>query len=416
MLLATARAGEGRIGEAQSALARALELDADVAGGKSTLAILKMLSWEFDAASDAAEHAYRLGERGAYPPALLRAGQLARAVDVAFEDLLASPLDPMVRNLHHKAVFLARRYVQSLEVADRVRASQPNYTDDFEEAALLKLGRFSDAHRAALAHLENACGTPCDPGREAAAAGWHEGGLEAAIRARLATAIEIGLPETRRQVPGGSAVMVAVDYASLGEIDLAFEWLEMGFRTRDVHMYAMGIFPQLDVLRLDPRFDDLLERMGFPDADSPEKNGDLGQVLALQGRSVEATARLNRAIQARPTHESRSRWEYHRALAHFAAGNDDAAIRAANVAQALAKTGHQIALVRLLIAASHAHAGRTEEASGVVDAVREAWPEISIDLDLAPMFLAGDRALADRYARGLRLAGLAGEGGTTISE
>jgi hypothetical protein len=45
----------------------------------------------------------------------------------------------------------------------------------------------------------------------------------------------------------------------------AFAWLERGYRERDPQMIALKAFPPFDPLRSDPRFDDLLRRIGFPE-------------------------------------------------------------------------------------------------------------------------------------------------------
>ncbi len=50
-------------------------------------------------------------------------------------------------------------------------------------------------------------------------------------------------------------------YASLGEKDQAFEWLEKAYQARDSSMFMVD--PQLDPLRDDPRFQDLLRRMNL---------------------------------------------------------------------------------------------------------------------------------------------------------
>ena len=55
-------------------------------------------------------------------------------------------------------------------------------------------------------------------------------------------------------------------YAALGEIDEAFCWLETGYQERAAWMVVLKIDPHLDPLRCDPRFEDLLRRMNFPDA------------------------------------------------------------------------------------------------------------------------------------------------------
>ncbi len=54
-------------------------------------------------------------------------------------------------------------------------------------------------------------------------------------------------------------------YASLGNTDEAFRWLEKGFQERNFDMIWLKTSSSWDSLRSDPRFDDLVQRMGFPE-------------------------------------------------------------------------------------------------------------------------------------------------------
>ena len=58
---------------------------------------------------------------------------------------------------------------------------------------------------------------------------------------------------------------IAMHYAQLGEKDQAFAWLEKGFEKRDSPMFRLKVEPCWDPLRDDPRFQDLLRRMNFPE-------------------------------------------------------------------------------------------------------------------------------------------------------
>jgi len=57
----------------------------------------------------------------------------------------------------------------------------------------------------------------------------------------------------------------ALIYIALGEKDKAFEWLEKSYAQREGMMLHLKVDPRLDNLRSDPRFQDLLERINFPD-------------------------------------------------------------------------------------------------------------------------------------------------------
>ncbi len=54
--------------------------------------------------------------------------------------------------------------------------------------------------------------------------------------------------------------------AALGEGDAAFEWIEKAYVDREASIAWIRVSSGLDPLRSDPRFDDLLRRIGFPES------------------------------------------------------------------------------------------------------------------------------------------------------
>ena len=67
----------------------------------------------------------------------------------------------------------------------------------------------------------------------------------------------------RRYVP---AYEVALVHAALGDIDLAMAWLERAYQERGGWLVYLRIDPRLDRLRADRRFQELLGRIGIPNA------------------------------------------------------------------------------------------------------------------------------------------------------
>ena len=65
----------------------------------------------------------------------------------------------------------------------------------------------------------------------------------------------------REYVPSTS---IALIYAGLGENDQAFAWLDRAYEERAFQMQWIKIEPRLDGLRPDPRFQDLMRRVGLP--------------------------------------------------------------------------------------------------------------------------------------------------------
>jgi serine/threonine-protein kinase len=60
-----------------------------------------------------------------------------------------------------------------------------------------------------------------------------------------------------------SPYTIAMIYNSLGERDAALTWLERAYEQRNVRMTYLKVEPKWDNLRDDPRFQDLLRRVGF---------------------------------------------------------------------------------------------------------------------------------------------------------
>ncbi len=61
-----------------------------------------------------------------------------------------------------------------------------------------------------------------------------------------------------------SPTFLADDYIRLGDKDRAMEWLEKGYKERASAIPYLKVDPMYDPLRSDPRFQDLLRRIGLP--------------------------------------------------------------------------------------------------------------------------------------------------------
>ena len=68
------------------------------------------------------------------------------------------------------------------------------------------------------------------------------------------------MEDARREKP--AAFDMAEIFAQLGEAEKAFEWLEKGFQERTYTMMYLKVAPNLDSLRSDSRFANLLRRIG----------------------------------------------------------------------------------------------------------------------------------------------------------
>ncbi len=60
--------------------------------------------------------------------------------------------------------------------------------------------------------------------------------------------------------------MVADGYAAIDELDKAFTWLEKALEARSAGLIYLGVDPAYDSLREDPRFVELLRKVGLPES------------------------------------------------------------------------------------------------------------------------------------------------------
>ena len=60
--------------------------------------------------------------------------------------------------------------------------------------------------------------------------------------------------------------MLALVSSYLGDADTTFRWLERAYKLRSPLLPHIAVVQHFDPLRSDPRFDDLLRRIGFPES------------------------------------------------------------------------------------------------------------------------------------------------------
>ena len=60
-------------------------------------------------------------------------------------------------------------------------------------------------------------------------------------------------------------IIFALGYAYLGEMDEAFKWLEKTYNERFFWFLSIKVAPDWDVFRNDPRFDEFIKKMNFPE-------------------------------------------------------------------------------------------------------------------------------------------------------
>jgi hypothetical protein len=80
---------------------------------------------------------------------------------------------------------------------------------------------------------------------------------------RAAAKTTLGDLERLRAESYASALDIATIHAAVGDRESAFRWLDRAAEERAFHLIYLKVWSELDPLRPDPRFKDLVRRLGL---------------------------------------------------------------------------------------------------------------------------------------------------------
>lgn len=378
----------------------ALSIDGRLPAAHTAVGLVRLLrDWDLDGARSAFRQALALSPNDpkslhGYLIFLRVDGQITEALQVAKKLVGQSPHDIHARVERAKSLYDARLYEDAINEVRSIREIEPDFHTLYESIAYFRLGRFEESYRARIAFYERA-GPAFDKVRAEAMSAWAEGGYESVLRALLRHQ-EQELPESDKNWI----------QAQLGEFDQAFLALELLAEERAPWLIGIRSNPNFDVLRLDRRFDTLVDSIGLPPlAEDPPMMAEIGRRMAFTGRGAEALARLNRAITASPNDERLPYWMESMAWAQFATANYAQTLECAERLLEQSISRHAAAFAHLLRASSFAQLGEFEAAQSAFADAQDRWPtSLQIERDLLPFFLGSDKDLCNRYISGLRKA------------
>lgn len=247
--------------KAKAAAMRALELDDNLAEAHTSLAAAYEYEWNWEEVERQYTKAIQLNPNYGtahhwYSAYLISRKRFDEAISEARRALELDPLSLIINTALGRALHSARRYDEAIEQLRKTVDMDPSFAEAHFHLALAHEGK--GAYEDAIREFEKSLELFGDKSMKAwVARVYAESGKKQQALKALAEVMAL----SRREQ--ASPFAIATLYAVLGDKDRAFEWLEKLYTERNYYVVFLNVDPALDGLRDDPRFADLLRRIGL---------------------------------------------------------------------------------------------------------------------------------------------------------
>jgi TolB-like protein/DNA-binding winged helix-turn-helix (wHTH) protein/Flp pilus assembly protein TadD len=249
---------------AEAAARKALELDDTLAEAHTALGSIQHRSkWNWVEAEREFRRAVELNPN--YSPAyqfyalyLSSMGRQQEALDAIRRALELEPASPIINAAAARQLIFARQYDLAIEQLQKALELEPNFM-----VAHVRLGLVYERkgiYENAVAELGKARTLSQDNPFVIAALG-HAYSLSGNRKRAQELLAELKQLSKKRYVSGYD---MAVIYCGLREPEQAFAWLEKAYQDREGSLVYLKVEPWLDPIRADPRFAQLVRRVGLP--------------------------------------------------------------------------------------------------------------------------------------------------------
>jgi tetratricopeptide (TPR) repeat protein len=242
---------------------KALELDESLSEAHVAVGLVSLeLHWDVSTADRHYQRAIELNPNNAiahlYYRQLLDAfGRHEEALEHILKARELDPLNPFINANVSCAYLYSGSYEQAIEASQETREIHPDnwVARWFAGQAYCQLGLYEEAEEVLQEANDILEGGDTTVLGNIGYCYARQGRLEEAraVIDTLKAAFESG---------SGLAYDVAVVWAGMGEEDLAVEWLEKAFQSREYMMLWLGTLPEFRTMHADVRFQDLVRRVG----------------------------------------------------------------------------------------------------------------------------------------------------------
>ncbi|MDH5744360.1 MAG: tetratricopeptide repeat protein, partial [Candidatus Aminicenantes bacterium] len=241
--------------KAKLAVIKALDINETLAEAHSALGFIKMYyDWDWEAAETELKRAVQ--SKASYVTAhhwyaeyLSWMGRHEEAIEEIRRAHELDPLSLLINYIKAYVFFYARQYERAIEQCQKTLELDPNFHMPYAMLgrAYLAKGMYEEA---IVAFQKSGDKTSL--------------GYAYALASKRAESLGI-LEEMKERWKRGDirALPIARVYVSLGEEDLALEWLEKSLERREPRMVLLKVDPHFDSLRSNPRFKALLKKMNL---------------------------------------------------------------------------------------------------------------------------------------------------------
>jgi len=246
------------IEQARAAALRAIEVDSESYVGHTSIGWVRLWAGDLDRGCESLKEALRLNPSHPYvihgdADCLMFAGHMDESIARMRELVTIGPFSGMHRGALAYHLFLARRYEESIAAVKVAREEVPGFLAHYTLARVYWVqGDFDKALEAERLEFEWRGDTvllaALEEGRDSAGPA---GAMRAIAEALVARSNESYVDPFE----------IGKTFARAGMVDEALHWLNRALEYGSPEIMYLAFRPDLDVLRDDPRFDDLLERV-----------------------------------------------------------------------------------------------------------------------------------------------------------